>query len=407
MSRYSATARRVGSHECDTMRRLYPDEVQHVTGLPCIMTLKTSNAYLHFGGPKEKYRPYLVLTGEPVGFEGDFPGNISKLAYDRAIDRVPMEYVYELSRKNLADMVAKGLYEPGFEVPEVIKHNTWYLPVNAELYHAEVTFGEGDAARKSSLIFIRPQDGSYQDEENSLICSDEGITIDGKEIPASGYTVHEYFNAVLDKEEEAEYDEDGFLKESEDYLEDVPDDAYKGYENALDGTQTPDQFLMTEEEQAMLEASQSMVEETKEVPEVDPVAYDAMKKAADEQYREREEQRKRTLMEEAHEEAIQGEESELIQEEAFSEESGSITGEDDEAAAKKRSATFNNQAENIDTPAEVALQGKSLHPGAAQLVDDGVIEQTQEMIDERNANRRVDADFLMDDENPDVAPELG
>lgn len=407
MSRYSATARRVGSHECDTMRRLYPDEVQHVTGLPCIMTLKTSNAYLHFGGPKEKYRPYLVLTGEPVGFEGDFPGNISKLAYDRAIDRVPMEYVYELSRKNLADMVAKGLYEPGFEVPEVIKHNTWYLPVNAELYHAEVTFGEGDAARKSSLIFIRPQDGSYQDEENSLICSDEGITIDGKEIPASGYTVHEYFNAVLDKEEEAEYDEDGFLKESEDYLEDVPDDAYKGYENALDGTQTPDQFLMTEEEQAMLEASQSMVEETKEVPEVDPVAYDAMKKAADEQYREREEQRKRTLMEEAHEEAIQGEESELIQEEAFSEESGFITGEDDEAAAKKRSATFNNQAENIDTPAEVALQGKSLHPGAAQLVDDGVIEQTQEMIDERNANRRVDADFLMDDENPDVAPELG
>lgn len=407
MSRYSATARRVGSHECDTMRRLYPDEVQHVTGLPCIMTLKTSNAYLHFGGPKEKYRPYLVLTGEPVGFEGDFPGNISKLAYDRAIDRVPMEYVYELSRKNLADMVAKGLYEPGFEVPEVIKHNTWYLPVNAELYHAEVTFGEGDAARKSSLIFIRPQDGSYQDEENSLICSDEGITIDGKEIPASGYTVHEYFNAVLDKEEEAEYDEDGFLKESEDYLEDVPDDAYKGYENALDGTQTPDQFLMTEEEQAMLEASQSMVEETKEVPEVDPVAYDAMKKAADEQYREREEQRKRTLMEEAREEAIQGEESELIQEEAFSEESGFITGEDDEAAAKKRSATFNNQAENIDTPAEVALQGKSLHPGAAQLVDDGVIEQTQEMIDERNANRRVDADFLMDDENPDVAPELG
>lgn len=407
MSRYSATARRVGSHECDTMRRLYPDEVQHVTGLPCIMTLKTSNAYLHFGGPKEKYRPYLVLTGEPVGFEGDFPGNISKLAYDRAIDRVPMEYVYELSRKNLADMVAKGLYEPGFEVPEVIKHNTWYLPVNAELYHAEVTFGEGDAARKSSLIFIRPQDGSYQDEENSLICSDEGITIDGKEIPASGYTVHEYFNAVLDKEEEAEYDEDGFLKESEDYLEDVPDDAYKGYENALDGTQTPDQFLMTEEEQAMLEASQSMVEETKEVPEVDPVAYDAMKKAADEQYREREEQRKRTLMEEAREEAIQGEESELIQEEAFSEESGFITGENDEAAAKKRSATFNNQAENIDTPAEVALQGKSLHPGAAQLVDDGVIEQTQEMIDERNANRRVDADFLMDDENPDVAPELG
>lgn len=407
MSRYSATARRVGSHECDTMRRLYPDEVQHVTGLPCIMTLKTSNAYLHFGGPKEKYRPYLVLTGEPVGFEGDFPGNISKLAYDRAIDRVPMEYVYELSRKNLADMVAKGLYEPGFEVPEVIKHNTWYLPVNAELYHAKVTFGEGDAARKSSLIFIRPQDGSYQDEENSLICSDEGITIDGKEIPASGYTVHEYFNAVFDKEEEAEYDEDGFLKESEDYLEDVPDDAYKGYENALDGTQTPDQFLMTEEEQAMLEASQSMVEETKEVPEVDPVAYDAMKKAADEQYREREEQRKRTLMEEALEEAIQEEESEFIQEEAPSEESGFITGEDDEAAAKKRSATFNNQAENIDTPAEVALQGKSLHPGAAQLVDDGVIEQTQEMIDERNANRRVDADFLMDDENPDVAPELG
>ena len=407
MSRYSATARRVGSHECDTMRRLYPDEVQHVTGLPCIMTLKTSNAYLHFGGPKEKYRPYLVLTGEPVGFEGDFPGNISKLAYDRAIDRVPMEYVYELSRKNLADMVAKGLYEPGFEVPEVIKHNTWYLPVNAELYHAEVTFGEGDAARKSSLIFIRPQDGSYQDEENSLICSDEGITIDGKEIPASGYTVHEYFNAVFDKEEEAEYDEDGFLKESEDYLEDVPDDAYKGYENALDGTQTPDQFLMTEEEQAMLEASQSMVEETKEVPEVDPVAYDAMKKAADEQYREREEQRKRTLMEEALEEAIQEEESEFIQEEAPSEESGFITGEDDEAAAKKRSATFNNQAENIDTPAEVALQGKSLHPGASQLVDDGVIEQTQEMIDERNANRRVDADFLMDDENPDVAPELG
>ena len=410
MSNYSATARRVGSHECDTLRRLYPDEVKHLTDVPCTMAFKTSNAYLHFGGPKEKYRPYLVLTGEPIGFEGEFPGNITKLAYDRAIDRVPAEYVYELSRKNLADMVAKGLYEPGFEVPGVIKHNTWYVPVNAEVYHADVTFGEGDAAKKSSLIFIRPQDGSYQDEENSLICSDEGMTIDGQEIPASGYTVHEYFSAVLDKTEETAYDEDAFLKDGEDYLDDTPEEVYQGYENALDGTITPDQFLMTDEEKAALEASESKVEEVEETLEVDPEAYNAMKQAADEQYREREEARKRTLMQDARqevqEEALKDETASQPDEPEEKDELDEFLKDDDEDALRKRNSVLNNKAENIDTAAEVALEARSLNPGAAQLVDDGVIRQTQEMIDERNANRQVDADFLRQDDNPDV-PELG
>ena len=187
-------------------------------------------------------------------------------------------------------------------------------------------------------------------------------------------------------------------EDREDHLDDTPEEVYQGYENALDGTITPDQFLMTDEEKAALEASESKVEEVEETLEVDPEAYNAMKQAADEQYREREEARKRTLMQDARqevqEEALKDETASQPDEPEEKDELDEFLKDDDEDALRKRNSVLNNKAENIDTAAEVALEARSLNPGAAQLVDDGVIRQTQEMIDERNANRQVDADFL-------------
>lgn len=408
--KYAMNARRVGSHECDTLRRLYPGEVGHLKDVDCTMLLNVENAYLHYGGPKENYRPYLVLSGFPVSFEGEFPGNVTKLTFDREIDREPLEYVYELSRRNLSDMAAKGLYEPGFEVPDVIKKNEWYLPVKAELYHAEVDFGDDENHKKSALIFIRPQDGSYQDEENSLTCGDEDMTVDGREIPGSGYTVHKYFEPVMDKKA-AEFEaSDDFLTDRSAFVEEQ-DEAYEGYLKALDGTSTPDQFLRTEDELSRTGQKEDIpVQEDK--PVVDPEVYASMKETADAMFAEREQRRLEPVKEGTKEDLMPDEPEESPEKVVTVDEpeGGDFLRDDDEddesARARRQTSVFNNKAENIDTMQEVVTEGLSIQPGAAQLVNKDVIDKAQDMIDKQR-DRKVDADFLRDDDQPDVSDELG
>lgn len=402
---FNVSARRVGSHECDVMKRMYPGKVEHVTGHQATMLLETDNAYLHFGGPKEKYRPYLVLVGRPIGFEGDFPGNIKELKYDRDIDREPVEYVYELSRRNLADLTLKGMYEPGFTVPDVVRKNIYYLPCKCEMYFTEATFGDKGKEKKSCLMFVRPEDGGYSDEENSLMCADDDMTIDGRELIGSGYEIHTYFEPILDKEEQAEAE--GFLSAEDELV--VEDEIMESYEEAL-GLDSREDYLGAEAEHGGEEQDEVSAETG---PEVDPDLYNAMKSEADALYDARKNRRELGGQEKKEElmpdEPTESEELNRQPDEYL----GDDTDFDDEDAAaerrKKREATRTNAAENIDTVQEVISAGKDLDPRAAQHVEKGVVDEAKDALAAaRGSNdRNIQAPEFLTGEEADVSPQLG
>ena len=401
---FSTNARRVGSHECDLMKRMYPGKVEHVTGFPATMCLETDNAYLHFGGPKEKYRPYLVLVGRPVGFEGDFPGNIRELTYDRDIDREPVEYVYELSRRNLADMTLKGMYEQGFMVPDVIRKNLYELPCKCELYYTEAEFGEKGKEKKSCLIFVRPEDGGYADEENSLICADDDMVIDGREITGSGYDIHKYFEPVLSPEEQQE--SDGYLLEEEQFI--AEDEVAESYDTALH-SEHPEDYLGYEEEQEKTDEAEVQEEHG---PEVDPELYEAMKNEADSMYEERK-NRKELPLSERNNELMPDEPDEPVELDREPDELSDgedLAGDDEDEAEKrkKREAIRTNVAENVDTVQEVIAAGRNLDPRAAQHVEHGVVEDAKDALEAARAGDRSIQnvpEFLTGNE-ADIDPQL-
>lgn len=176
---YSITARRADGHECRLARQRYPDGVTHDSELPAIMFLEVEQAYLSYGGPKEDYRPYLVLVGRPSKFRADFPGNVKEVRFERELDQVPINYTYEFDREDLAKMAMKGLHEPGFDVPDIIRNNTFELPCRLETY---MIWGD-DGQTEFPLLFVRPEDGRLPGERNSLVCDNS----------SSGYKIGDYF----------------------------------------------------------------------------------------------------------------------------------------------------------------------------------------------------------------------
>lgn len=412
---YSTIARRAGGHECNALCRLYPDEVKHERGVPATMILETDNAYLHFGGPKENYRPYLVLSGHPVGFEGDFPGNVKRLNYDKESDKEPVEYIYELSRKNLANMCAKGLYEPGFEVPDIIKHNVFYVPCNCEMYYADMTFGEGMEAKKSSLIFIRPEDGSVPEEENSLVCGDDDMSVDGKAIVGSGYKIHKYFKPVLERGQELGYDmiTEEMISYDDEYIQ------HNEYEVALGAPSLDSQYIHGEEEQRVLDVEK---EDEGPVYDVDPELYAAMKSEADARYQEREEERKLAADSKALKDARERREQEAFLEEEAEQsrkpdgkEPDFIEDEESDSFEKERqrrqTAVRNNQAENIDSVGELFMSGRDVAAGSYDLVDDKLKTEAREQLEEareaRDEGKVITEDIPgLDERNPEATPDV-
>lgn len=404
---FKVSARRVGSHECDLMRRMYRGDVEHKTGFPAIMQLETDNAYLHFGGPKERFRPYLVLVGRPVGFEGNFPGNIKSLTYDRDVDREPVEYVYELSRRNLADLTLKGLYESGFVVPDVIRKNMYYLPCNCEIYYTEAAFGDKGKEKKSCLMFVRPEDGGYADEENSLICADDDMSIDGRQLVGSGYEIHKYFEPLLNEQEQAEAD--AYLQMDDEYV--MEDGIAESYEEAIHTEHVED--YLDFEEQTKLDKTAEQEED--KAPDIDPALYESMRSEADALYEDRKRHRELAGSQRPSEkEEFMPDEPDETEE--LNRESDEFIGDDDifegedadTEAERKRKAVRTNEAENIDTIQEVIASGKDLDPRAAQHVEMGVVEEAREALDAARAGDRSiknAPEFLTGDE-ADIAQEL-
>lgn len=92
--------------------------------------------------------PAFKLTGEVMGFTGDFPGGIRTISYPRpqvsdqddtdakqllscSLPRVT--YIHRLTPAEKVELVRLGLMESGFAVPQQVRDNVYQLPIDIDV----------------------------------------------------------------------------------------------------------------------------------------------------------------------------------------------------------------------------------------------------------------------------------
>lgn len=134
-----------------------------------------SQAEILFHSPYDRekpFRPYLHMQGKTDLVAGDFPYGIKNLTLETSKART-LDFYYEFSDQELADLVLKGLYRPGFVPPEALYTHVLELPVTAEVLFIEA---EGELP----LAFVDILNPRNLEINESL----------------SGYKLGDYFEAV-------------------------------------------------------------------------------------------------------------------------------------------------------------------------------------------------------------------
>lgn len=368
---YNTPARLMSSHACREILRRFSKSVSVYKDIPAVMHLQIQQAFIEFSGPRTRHKPRLVLQGKPLKFIGDFPDQISECRLVRESDQQLLSYNYELTRYNLSDLCKKGLFEPGFQVPNIIRHNTMELPCRCDLVTVRSDEDEGLDGPDPMLVFIRVRDGSRDKEQNSLVCFDTDRIIDGREVPGSGYVISDYFEAMPDN---------GYVMSEEPEAMDDLESEYIGMSQRTlqqpEKQEVPsvshDNYLFDDSYEAEPEDAQEENDVPDDVPEEvqgDPEAaalFERVKREANEAYEQRERQKREQAAAQAA--AVQSE-YEQPDDNAERKDGEAKQDADRHNPLKLDHVRDVNKAANIDTMREYLEEGDSVDAGDLSQVD--------------------------------------
>lgn len=368
---YNTPARLMSSHACREILRRFSKSVSVYEDIPAVMHLQIQQAFIEFSGPRTRHKPRLVLQGKPLKFIGDFPDQISECRLVRESDQQLLSYNYELTRYNLSDLCKKGLFEPGFQVPNIIRHNTMELPCRCDLVTVKSDGDESLDGPDPMLVFIRVRDGSRDKEQNSLVCFDTDRIIDGREVPGSGYVISDYFEAmpdngyVMSEEPEAMDDlESEYIGMSQRTLQrpEKPEVPSVNHDNYL----FDDPYDMEQESTDEAEVADDVPDEIQGDPEA-AALFERVKREANEAYEQLERQKREQAAAQAA--AVQSD-YERPEEETAERDDGEGTQDADRHNPLKLDHVRDvNKAANIDTMREYLEEGDSVDAGDLSQVD--------------------------------------
>ena len=109
------------------------NEIDDLKNVPMSAVINTDTAFLAFRSPWDRdypNRPYLHILGSLQQLNGTLPYDITGIYTQHNTTRV--DAFYEFTNEQLSDLVKKGLYERGFEVPEQIKESQLEVDVNCD-----------------------------------------------------------------------------------------------------------------------------------------------------------------------------------------------------------------------------------------------------------------------------------
>lgn len=132
-------------HLADVAQRLPADNVSLLRDVDCEADVVTTEAMLHFRSdtdPTYPNRPYLRFLGEARALRGDLSHGVREIEFQER-SGIPVDVFYEFTDEEISDMALKGLFNKGFETPDIFKENLVEIPVKANLAIVEPYVTEG------------------------------------------------------------------------------------------------------------------------------------------------------------------------------------------------------------------------------------------------------------------------
>lgn len=170
------------SHLAHTACSCLPDDqLEQQSGIPCEGTIFMKQAFIGYAGAQERYRPYLHLCGEVRSVRGQFPCNVTEVTFGESRLCPKVEYHYEFSNEELADLCKKGLFEKGFACPDIFFDNEFELPMTCSC-----TALKQELEDDVPILFIGVEDAYNLSTSSAL----------------SGYSIANYFEEVKQQQDE-------------------------------------------------------------------------------------------------------------------------------------------------------------------------------------------------------------
>ena len=125
----------VDSPDFGAVRGISSQDREEVKDLPCYGDITVTNAYMAANSWYDRDnpgRPYMHLVGECDSIRGDMPYGVSELTFENS-KGIPVDFIYEFTNDELANLVQKGLYSRGFACPDILYQSVMEMPITCDL----------------------------------------------------------------------------------------------------------------------------------------------------------------------------------------------------------------------------------------------------------------------------------
>lgn len=123
------------SPDFGAVRGISSQDREEVKDLPCYGDITVTNAYMAANSWYDREnpgRPYMHLVGECDSIRGDMPYGVSELTFENT-KGIPVDFIYEFTNDELANLVQKGLYNRGFACPDILYQSVMEMPITCDL----------------------------------------------------------------------------------------------------------------------------------------------------------------------------------------------------------------------------------------------------------------------------------
>ena len=132
-----APGKTLDDHLVQVARQRADLPVVNFNNIQCECSVHSSQVFMDFGPRSEKHAPYLHLLGEvrevrfPESMQSHMYG-VTALTFAEGTG-LQTDIFYKFSQSELVDMVQKGYFDKGFEIPDILKENDFELPLDCNL----------------------------------------------------------------------------------------------------------------------------------------------------------------------------------------------------------------------------------------------------------------------------------
>ena len=156
--------------------------VQFLKDMPCEMVFEASKGFVSYQKTASGQLPVFHLTGHVTELRGAFPYGVSSLYFDDDDKQYLFrDCLYYPNPEELTHMIQVGKYfSPQFQIPEVLSHNVYVLPVTVDLTAlpplAETS--DGIHTEDSIPVLYVKLTGTGVNEKNDALLRYYGLSVD-------------------------------------------------------------------------------------------------------------------------------------------------------------------------------------------------------------------------------------